>query len=132
MNKKINEIIDRINKKIPLDVKDLVVAVGFIATLLVAYAGSNLHSEYEERNTDLRNVIQIESAIEVGEDGIAHTVNYYTETIDPIVYTDETTGETCYAAPAGYVLKYNENGEPICTRTYMEKDLTTADEPKTR
>ena len=130
-NNKIQEIITKINKKIPFDVSDLSIAIGFIAVLIATYAGNKLHKDYVELVNNDPQIIKEETSIEVGDDGMAHTVTVYTEAVDPITYTDEITGETCYAVPDGYGLTYNDNGEAICIRTYKETTQGTK-ETKTR
>ena len=130
-NKVINTI-QKIYRELPFDIKDITITAGFIAVLLATHAAKELHDDYVERTNDQSKIIQIERVIEVGEDGTAYTVNYYTEQTSPITYTDAVTGETCYAAPAGYSITYNVNGEPVCTRTYMEKDLVAKEVSKKR
>nr|MBP3259375.1 hypothetical protein [Bacilli bacterium] len=129
---KIRGFMEGFNKKIPFDVKDITITAGFIAVLLAAYAGKNLHDEYVERVNNQPQIIEVGSVIEVGEDGIAYRVNYYTESTSPVTYTDAVTGEICYAAPAGYSLTYDVNGEPVCTRTYIERDSDTIEVSKTK
>lgn len=145
MKSKIQEIIDKVNKKVPVDIKDFILYASLIAGLVAAYnINSYVNNQPEQPvqetvadNTDDimiptngSQIVAVQNVIDADENG-AHLVEYYTERIEAHAHT-EADGSVTYFVPAGYTLKYttDENGNLVAygERTYMKNAETTAEE----
>ncbi len=86
MKKKIQEIIDKIQQKSPVDVKDVAISAAFIAALIAFVMGKKVYDSHTEPP------IVPETTISVGEDGVAQIVDTPIEPVTPVNPTNVNTG----------------------------------------
>ena len=126
-DQKLQEIIDKINAKAPLGIKDIAISVAFVTALGVAY-GVSAYQSYQTEGELLRKeaemvqedddivipstnpqTIGVETNMSASDNN--ESIPYYTEIIDPVAYA-APEGPVQYVVPDGYELKTitDENG----------------------